>query len=64
MMMNNNQTTQEAFSVIREMAALATTPGVSAENVEKANDVIGKLIDKVIKPAVTKLTATNAGLQV
>ena len=60
----NNTITQDAFAIIREMAALSATNGVSEENVAKANEVIKNLITKVIEPAVQKLTATSAGLRV
>ena len=61
--MMNNTTTQDAFAIIREMGALVATPGVSQDNVAKANAVITNLIEKVVQPAVTKLTATSAGLK-
>lgn len=59
----NNTATQDAFAVMREMGALAATNGISKENVDKANKIIGDLLAKIIEPAVQKLTATSVGLK-
>jgi len=59
----NNTATQDAFAVIRELAALATTASISQENVTEANNIINDLLTKVIKPSVQKLTATSIGLK-
>jgi len=56
------QTTQEAFSVIHQLAALCATPGISVANNEAANASINELLLKVVKPAVGNLTADAAGL--
>jgi len=61
--MMNNTATQDAFAVIRELAALSATNGISQENVIEANNIINKLLTKVIEPAVQKLTATSVGLK-
>jgi len=56
------QTTQEAFNVIQQLAALCATPGITPDNVTTANDIMHDLLTKVIKPAVGNLTADAAGL--
>ena len=58
----NNTITQEAFSVMREMAALSATPGISEENIKLANQHITTLLNKIVKPAIDELSLSNSGL--
>ena len=52
----------EAWIVIEKLGALVATPGVSAEVQEVANQQIKKLIDDVIAPSLTSLTAKSVGI--
>lgn len=52
----------EAWIVIEKLGALVATPGVSEDVKVSANEQIKKLIDDVISPSLTKLSATSAGL--
>ena len=54
----------EAFIVIEKMAALCATPGVSEDTQKIANEQIQHLLTNVIKPSLSKLTATSSGLLV
>lgn len=63
-MENNAYLTQDAFAAIRELGALAATEGVDPATKVKANKLISSLVDKVIEPAVQKLTATISGLRI
>lgn len=60
---NNSYLTQEAFAVMRELGALAATTGVDEHTKQKANKMIASIMDKIIEPAVQKLTATSVGLK-
>ena len=62
--MNPNHKTQDAFMMIERLAALCATPGVTAETQEIANSQIQAILNSVVKPAVTKLTAQGAGILV
>lgn len=62
--MNPNHMTQDAFMMIERLAALCATPGVTAETQEIANSQIQAILNSVIKPAVTKLSAQGAGILV
>ena len=46
----------EAWIVIEKLGALVATPGVS-EDVKSANEQIKKLIDDVVSPSLTELSA-------
>lgn len=61
---NNSYLTQEAFAVMRELGALAATEGVDESTKQKANKMISSLMDKIIEPAVQKLTSTSLGLRI
>jgi hypothetical protein len=52
----------EAWIVIEKLGALCATPGVSAEVQKEANDMISNLLTDVVKPGLSKLTATSAGI--
>ena len=52
----------EAWIVIEKLGALVDTPGVSEDVKASANEQIKKLIDDVISPSLTKLSASLAGI--
>lgn len=52
----------EAWLVIEKLGALCATPGISEETQKIANEEIQKLLTSVVKPSLTKLTATSAGI--
>ena len=52
----------EAWIVIEKLGALCATPGISEETQKIANEEIQKLLTSVVKPSLTKLTATSSGL--
>ena len=54
--------TMEAWIVIEKLGALCATPGITEETQKLANDEIQKLLKDVIKPGLTKLSATSTGL--
>ena len=58
-----NFNTQEGFALLRELGALAATPNIHVETVEKANKMITSIVDKVIVPAVQQFTAQSVGLK-
>ncbi len=52
----------EAWIVIEKLGALVATPGVSEAVKESANEQIRKLLDDVVAPSLTELSAKKAGL--
>jgi hypothetical protein len=54
----------EAWIVIEKLGALCATPGISEETQKIANEEIQRLLTNVVKPSLTKLTATSAGILV
>jgi hypothetical protein len=54
----------EAWIVIEKLGALCATPGISEETQKIANEEIQKLLTSVVKPSLTKLTATSSGILV
>ena len=52
----------EAWIVIEKLAAIVATPGVSEEVKQSANEQIKKLLDDVVSPSLTKLSASSAGI--
>lgn len=58
----NYTTTQEAFMVIERLAALVATQGVNEKTQEIANEQIQKILESVVKPAVTTMLAKSSGL--
>lgn len=52
----------EAWIVIEKLGALCATPGISEETQKIANEEIQKLLTSVVKPSLTKLTATSSGI--
>jgi hypothetical protein len=52
----------EAWIVIEKLGALVATPGVSESVKESANEQIKKLLDDVVAPSLTELSAKKAGL--
>jgi len=54
--------TMEAWIVIEKLGQLCATPGITEDTQKLANDEIQKLLKDVIKPGLTKLSATSSGL--
>lgn len=52
----------EAWIVIEKLGALCATPGISSEVQKEANDIISCLLTDVVKPGLSKLTASSAGI--
>jgi hypothetical protein len=52
----------EAWIVIEKLGAIVATPGISEEVKKSANEQIKKLLDDVVSPSLTKLTASSAGI--
>jgi hypothetical protein len=52
----------EAWIVIEKLGALCATPGISEETQKIANEEIQKLLTSVVKPSLTKLTASGSGI--
>jgi hypothetical protein len=52
----------EAWIVIEKLATLVTTSGVSEEVKQSANEQIKKLLDDVVSPSLTRLSASSAGI--
>lgn len=52
----------EAWIVIEKMAALVATPGINEDVQKVANEQILKLLTDVVKPGLTKLSATSSGI--
>jgi hypothetical protein len=52
----------EAWIVIEKLGALVATPGVSEEVKKSANEQIDKLINDLIAPSLSELSAKKAGL--
>ena len=56
------EATQDAFLIIRELATLCATQGVNNTTQTMANEQIQELITKIIRPAVTELSANSRGI--
>lgn len=56
------QMTQQAWSLIRELASLASSEGTNGNVKNKANENIEALLDKIITPSIKKLTLSNSGI--
>ena len=54
--------THEAWIVIEKLAALSATAGITEETQKIANEEIQKLLKEIIKPGLTKLTASASGI--
>lgn len=52
----------EAWIVIEKLGAIVATPGISEDVKQSANEQIKKLLDDVVSPSLTKLSATSAGI--
>lgn len=52
----------EAWIIIEKLGALCATPGVSQAVQNAANEQIVKLLNDVVAPELTKLSATSSGL--
>lgn len=52
----------EAWIVIEKLGALVATPGVDEKTKEIANELIQNLLQGVVAPGLSKLSATSAGL--
>ena len=52
----------EAWIVIEKLGDIVATPGISEEVKKSANEQIKKLLDDVVSPSLTKLTASSAGI--
>jgi len=59
-----NTDTQDGFAIIRELAALAATEGITEGLKDKANIQIDNILTKVIIPAIQQLTAKSSGLRI
>ena len=57
-----SQDTQQAFQIIERLAGLCATSGVSEKAKITSNEQIEALLNKIIKPAITELTAKSAGI--
>ncbi len=52
----------EAWVVIEKLGALCATPGISEDVQKTANEQIKKLLEDVVSPSLTKLSASTAGI--
>lgn len=52
----------EAWIVIEKLGALVATPGISEAVKDSANEQIKKLLDDVVAPSLSKLSASSVGL--
>ena len=52
----------EAWIVIEKLGALCATPGISSDVQNSANEQIKRLLDDVVAPSLTKLTASTVGI--
>ena len=52
----------EAWIVIEKLGALCATPGISSDVQDAANEQIKKLLENVVAPNLTKLSASTAGI--
>jgi hypothetical protein len=52
----------EAWIVIEKLGALVATPGISEEVKQSANEQIKKLLDDIVSPSLTRLSASSAGI--
>lgn len=52
----------EAWIVIEKLAALIATPDVSPEVKKLANEEIENLLVSIVKPSLSKFTASSAGI--
>jgi hypothetical protein len=52
----------EAWIVIEKLGALCATPGISEDTQKIANEEIQRLLNNVVKPSLTTLTAKGSGL--
>ncbi len=62
MTLNDVQISQEAFSIIRELAAVCATPGIQQDTQTLANEGIKKLLNGQIASSITKINAKASGL--
>lgn len=53
----------EAWIVIEKLGALCATPGISPDVQNAANEQIKKLLDDVVSPSLSKLSATQSGIK-
>ena len=56
------QASQDAFMIIRELGTLCATPGIDDETKGRANDGIRKLVSGVIADSILKLNAKASGI--
>jgi hypothetical protein len=54
--------TVEAWIVIEKLGALCATPGINTDVQKAANEQILKLLNDVVTPGLTKLSAASVGL--
>jgi hypothetical protein len=52
----------EAWVVIEKLGALCATPGISEDVQKEANEQIKRLLEDVVSPSLTKLSASSAGI--
>lgn len=58
----NNANLQDSIYLINQLASLCATNGINETTQKIANDQIQKLLTSVITPAITKVSASSAGL--
>lgn len=52
----------ESWIVIEKLGALCATPGISEDVQKVANEQIKRLLEDVVSPSLTKLSASTAGI--
>ena len=52
----------EAVSLLRELGGLVATPGVDIETQKICNEHMQKILNTVIKKAVTDISASSSGI--
>ena len=62
MTVKEQQLAQDAFMIIRELAALCATPGIEVDTQKQANEGIKKILSGPIASSITKLSAEASGL--
>lgn len=61
-MIDQNQTTQEGFQILERLAALCATPGIDTDTLKKSNELIQKILDSVVKQAITKISSKSLNI--
>lgn len=58
-MIDQNQTTQKGFQILERLAALFATPRIDTDTLKKANELIQKMLDNVVKQAIIKISSKS-----